>query len=293
METPMKTFSLLLLSSLAMLGAARPARAEAPLTVKVLTASPQGFLVNSTLISGDKDAVLIDAQFTLADAHRVVAAILESRKNLTTVYVTHAHPDHYFGLVAIKQAFPRAKVVALPATIAGIEKSWKAKVAQWSPMFGANLTTKPLVPSALIGETIILEGRTLEVHGGVQGDEADSSYVWIPSIRTVVAGDIVYQGVHPWTAETNAETRKAWDKTLQDVAALAPLVVVAGHKDPKAADDLSGVAMTRAYLKAFDEAVTSSKSADEAEKKIKARYPNLALDVIAHFGAMAQFAGKR
>jgi glyoxylase-like metal-dependent hydrolase (beta-lactamase superfamily II) len=160
-------------------------------------------------------------------------------------------------------------------------------------MFGANLTKRPLVPSPLGGDTIVLEGRTLEVHGGVQGDEPDSSYVWIPSIRTVVAGDIVYQGVHPWTAETNAETRKAWDKTLQDVAALAPLVVVAGHKEPKAPDDLSGVTLTRAYLEAFDEAVTSSKSADEAEKKIKARYPNLALEVIAHFGATAQFAGKR
>jgi glyoxylase-like metal-dependent hydrolase (beta-lactamase superfamily II) len=287
----MKTLSLLLLSSLLLLG--RPARAETPLTVQVLTSSPQGFLVVSTLISGEKDAVLIDAQFTLADAHRVVAAILESKKTLTTVYVTHGHPDHYFGLVVIKQAFPAVKIVALPSTIAEIDKTWKAKVAQWGPLFGANLTTKPLVPSALVGKTLDLEGRTLEVHGGVQGDDSASSYIWIPSIRTVVAGDIVYQGVHPWTAETNAETRKAWDKSLQELTALAPLKVVAGHKDPKAPDDLSGVTSTQAYLKAFDESVASSKSADEAEKKIKARYPNLALDVIAHFGAMAQYAGKR
>jgi glyoxylase-like metal-dependent hydrolase (beta-lactamase superfamily II) len=289
----MKTFSLLLLSTLVTFGGPSRARAEAPLTVQVLTASPGGFLVDSTLISGEKDAVLIDGQFTLADAHRVVAAILESKKTLTTVYVTHAHPDHYFGLVVIKQAFPGAKLVALPATIADIERTWKAKAAQWAPMFGPNLTARPIVPSPLAGKTIALEGHTLEVHGGVQGDEANSSYVWIPSIKTVVAGDIVYQGVHPWTAETNAESRKAWDKTLQELTALGPTTVVAGHKDPKAPDDLSGVVLTRAYLKAFDEAVASSKSADEAERKIKARYPTLALDVIAHFGAAAQFAGKR
>jgi glyoxylase-like metal-dependent hydrolase (beta-lactamase superfamily II) len=266
------------------------AHAEAKLGVQVLTASPQGFLVDSTLVTGEKDAVLIDGQFTLADAHRVVAAILDSRKTLTTVYVTHAHPDHYFGLVAIHQAFPGAKIVALPATIADIDRTWKQKLAQWGPMYGANLSTHPLVPTPLTGRTISLEGKALEIRGGVQGDAANSSYVWIPSIKTVVAGDIVYQGVHPWTAETDAQGRRVWRKTLDELAALHPAMVVAGHKDPKAADDTSGIDLTRAYLEAFDEAVASSRSADEAEQKIKARYPHLALDVIAHFGAAAQFA---
>jgi glyoxylase-like metal-dependent hydrolase (beta-lactamase superfamily II) len=292
METLMKTFPLLLLSSLLVLGASRPARAEAPLTVEVLTASPQGFLVDSTLVMGKKEAVLIDAQFTRADAHRVVAAVLDSRKILTTVYVTHSHPDHYFGLNVIREAFPGARIVALPATIEGIKRTWKQKVGQWGPMFGANLTSEPIVPSPLAGNTITLEGQTLEIHGGVQGDEANSSYVWIPSIRTVVAGDIVYQRVHPWTAETNAAGRKAWARTLAEVAALGPKTVIAGHKDPKAPDDVSGIEFTRQYLEDFDAAVESSKSGDEVEKKIKARYPNAALDVIAHFGAAAQFASK-
>lgn len=269
------------------------AGAETKLTVHVLTASSQGFLVDSTLIEGEKDAVLIDGQFTLADAHRVVAAILDSKKNLTTVYLTHAHPDHYFGLVAIKQAFPAAKIVALPATVAEIKKTWKGKLAQWQPLFGANLASHPIVPGPLADKTILLEGQALEIHGGVQGDERQSSYVWIPSIKTVIAGDIVYQGVHPWTAETDAAGRKAWRATLAELSALHPSVVVAGHKDPKAKDDLSGVEATRAYLEAFDEAVASSKSGDEAERKIKARYPNLTLDVIAHFGAAAQFAPKQ
>src|SRR3954470_6666263 len=99
----MKTSSMSLLITLLTAAGSARAQAETKLTVQTLTASPQGFFVNSTLIAGEKDAVLIDGQFTPADAHRVVAAILDSGKRLTIVYVTHAHPDHYFGLGVIKQ----------------------------------------------------------------------------------------------------------------------------------------------------------------------------------------------
>jgi glyoxylase-like metal-dependent hydrolase (beta-lactamase superfamily II) len=275
------------LSALAALSA--PARAQGKLSVEVVTSSPQGFLVNSALVTGEKDAVLIDGQLTLADAHRLVGAILDAKKNLTTVYVTHWHPDHYFGLVVVKQAFPKAKIVAQPATVAEIKKTWQAKVKQWSPMFGDNLPPKPLIPAPLAGNTLTLEGQTLEVHGPVQGDAATSSYVWIPSIKAVVAGDIVYQGVFPWTAETTAESRKAWIKTLDDLSALGPAIVVAGHKDPKLKDDVSGIAATRAYLTDFDTAAAASKSAEELEAKMKAKYPKLQLDIVLHIGAAAQF----
>src|SRR5260221_12462956 len=213
---------------------ASPARAESKLAIEVVTASPQGFLVNSALVTGEKDAVLIDGQLTLADAHRLVGAILDAKKNLTTVYVTHFHPDHYFGLVVVKEAFPKAKIVAQPATIADIKKTCQGKVKQWGPMFGANLTTKPVIPTPLSGQSITLEGQALEIHGPVQSDAATSSYVWIPSIKAVITGDIVYQGVFPWTAETTPETRKGWLKTLDELTARETPVLVAGHKDPQA-----------------------------------------------------------
>jgi glyoxylase-like metal-dependent hydrolase (beta-lactamase superfamily II) len=273
----------------ALISIAAPATAEAKLAITVITGSPQGFLVNSTLVAGENDAVLIDGQFTLADAHRSVATILDSKKNLTTVYVTHSHPDHYFGLTVIKQAFPKAKFVALPETVTGIKKTWQAKLKQWGPMYGTNLPARPVVPAVLSGKTLTLEGETLEIRGVVQGDDAANSYVWIPSIKTIVAGDIVYNGVHPWTAETNATARAAWLKTLDELSALGASTVVAGHKDPKTKDDAAGIDQTRVYLKAFDEALASAKSPDELESKMKAKYPTLALDVIVHFGAGAQF----
>lgn len=269
---------------------AATAAAETKLTTTVYTASPGGFLVNSTLVAGEKEAILVDGQFTLADAHRLVAMILESKKTLTTVYVTHGHPDHYFGLAVIQQAFPKAKLVALPGAAAQIGKTAKAKVAQWGPMYGANLTTKPVLPAASPKLTsFTLEGQTIEIHGPAQGDDEGNSYLWIPSTKTVIAGDIVYRGVHVWTAETNAEKRKAWIKTLDEITALGPTTVIAGHKDPKEKDDGASLKATKDYLEVFDAAVASSKTSAEVQQKVKAKYPALQLDVILSIGADAAY----
>ena len=261
-----------------------------PLETQVFTASPNGFLVDSTLVTGDKDAILIDAQFDRADAHRLVAQILESKKNLTTVFITHSHPDHYFGLEVIHQAFPKAKLVALPATVAEIKKTWQGKVKQWQPMFGELVPSTPVLPTALTGTTLTLDGETLEIHGGVQGDETQCAYVWIPSTKTVIAGDIVYRGVHVWTAETKAPQRQAWKKTLDELAALHPTTVIAGHKDPKLDNSPAGIDQTRQYLDAFDTAVASAKTSEEAQAKVKSHYKDLQLDVILKIGADAQYA---
>lgn len=263
-----------------------------PLQTKVFTGSPGGFLVDSTLVTGDKDAILIDAQFDRADAHRLVAEILESKKNLTTVYITHGHPDHYFGLEIIHQAFPKAKLVALPKTVEEIKKTAAGKVKQWGPMYGDNLTSNPVLPTALAGTTLTLEGQTLEIHGGAQGDDSNNSYVWIPSTKTVIAGDIIYRGVHVWTAETKVDQRKAWRKTLDELAALKPVTVIAGHKDPKLDDTTAGIDQTRAYLDAFDAAVASSKTSDEVQAKVKKQLGTLQLDIILKLGADAQYAAK-
>lgn len=268
-----------------------PAAAETKLTTTVYTASQGGFLVDSTLVAGEKEAILIDGQFTLSDAHRLVAMIMESKKTLTTVYVTHGHPDHYFGLNVIKQAFPNVKIVATADTVKEIKATWAGKVKQWGPMYGDLITKKPIIPTVLEGNTLTLEGQALEIKNGT-GDEALETYVWIPSIKTVVAGDIVFRGVHPWTAEGKADGRKAWVKTLDEIAALKPDVVIAGHKDPKASGsaDVAGVKWTRDYLEAFDAAVASSKSADEVQAKLKKQYGDAQLDVILQIGAGAQFA---
>ena len=268
------------------------AAAESKLTTTVYTGSPGGFLVNSTIVAGDRDAVLVDAQFTLPDAHRLVAQLLESKKNLTTIYVTHYHPDHYFGLAVIKQAFPKAKLVTTASSLAEIKKTWQAKVKQWRPMYGALVPAQPALPTALPGKTIELEGQRLEIRQS-QGDSADNTFVWIPSTKTAITGDIVYNGVHVWTAETTAASGKAWIKTLDELAALGPTTVIAGHKDPKAKDDAAAIRLTKDYLETFDAAVASSSSSAEVQQKVKAKYGTLQLDIILLLGADAQFAPKK
>jgi glyoxylase-like metal-dependent hydrolase (beta-lactamase superfamily II) len=265
----------------------QPVPAEPKLKLEVLTGSAEGFLVTSALVTGEKSAVLIDAQFTLADAKKVADAVKASNKVLTTVYVTHWHPDHYFGFPAIKEAFPDAKLVALPATVAEIEKSWADKVKQWKPLYKDAITDKPIVPEALVGTTLDVDGEKLEIVGNVQGDDVNNSYVSIPGLGAVVTGDIVYDGVFPWTAETNPETRKAWAGTLDKLAALSPKLVVPGHQKPEQHQDPANLAFTKDYLAAFDTALASSKTAAELQTKIKTQYPEAALDIVLQIGAEA------
>ncbi|HEX6277221.1 MAG TPA: MBL fold metallo-hydrolase [Polyangiaceae bacterium] len=262
------------------------------LALAVITGSPEGFLVNSTLVTGKTDALLIDAQFTLADAARVAEAVVASGKTLTTVYVTHAHPDHYFGFVAVKERFPNARLVALPRTVELIEKTWKAKLEQWVPLYRNAITSKPIVPEALAGNTLELEGEKLELEGGLQGDSTDNSYVWIPSLRAVVAGDLVYDGVFPWTAETTPMERKAWSAALDELAARHPEIVVPGHQKPERERRPSSISFTKGYLAAYDEALADSTSAADLQARIKARYPDTALDAIVRIAAEAAFDSK-
>src|SRR5437867_7166883 len=274
------------LASLTVLGA-RPAAAPAKLELKVITASPEGFLLTSPLITAARAAVLIDAAFTRADARRIVTGIRASGKNLTTVYVTHDHPDHYFGLEVIKQAFPTARFVALPGAVAGIERTWQSKVAQWKLLYGDSITSTPVIPTALAGNSISLEGEKLEIVGPVQGDDAVNSFVWIPSLKAVVAGDIVYSGVYVWTAETDTASRRRWAATLDRIAALHPAVVVPGHQQPALGATPASVAFTKEYLAAFDQALASVSTPEDLQAKVKARYPNLALDIILTIRAQA------
>jgi glyoxylase-like metal-dependent hydrolase (beta-lactamase superfamily II) len=268
------------------LSATTLASAQSQLQLKVYTSSPEGFSVNSTLVYGEKDAVLIDSQFLLSEAHRLVATILESKKNLTAVYVTHPHPDHYFGLAVIKQALPNARLVALPMTVAGIKAGWGPRYKFWSATYGGNLPPEPVIPEELEGTTLTLEGQTLQIFGGLTGDSPrNNSYVWVPSLKAAVAGDIVFSGSH----FVVPKMRDEWLQTLDQIAALHPSIVIAGHQIAGAPTDASTIEFMKQYMQFFDQSVASSKSADEARAKMKDRYPNLALETLLNSSLQAAF----
>src|SRR5262249_16900525 len=166
--------------------------------LKVHTGRGQvGYDVNSTMISGDKDMLVIDPQFSLSEAHKLAAAILESKKNLATVYVTHPHPDHLFGLAVLHQAFPNAKIVALPATVAGAKTGWPPRQKFWFATYGNNIPgPEPVLPEELSSPALTLEGEQFPITGGVQGDGPGNSFVYIPSLKAVVGGDTVFDHVY-------------------------------------------------------------------------------------------------
>jgi glyoxylase-like metal-dependent hydrolase (beta-lactamase superfamily II) len=228
------------------------AHAAQPLQVKVYNADGNSFNVNSTLVYGEKDAMVIDAGFTRADALRIAANVLDSGKQLTTIYVSQADPDYYFGVETLKEIFPQADVVTTPAVLEKLMPKLAGKVAFWGPKMGANAPRKPVVPRALSENTLTLEGQTIEIRG-TQGVLAHRPYTWIPSIKAIVGNIGVFGQMHVWTADTQtAAERAAWVAQLNEMAALKPELVVPSHMQSGTKIDISNITFTKDYLQTFE-----------------------------------------
>ena len=251
------------------------AQAAQPLSVKVYNADGNSFNVNSTLVVGDKEAMVIDAGFTRADALRIAANVLDSGKQLKTIYVSQVDPDYYFGVETLKEIFPQADVVTTPAVLEKINAKKAGKVAFWGPKMGANAPRSPVVPRALEGNTLTLDGQTIEIRG-TQGVLAHRPYAWIPSIQAVVGNIGVFGGMHVWTADTQtAAERAAWVAQLDDMAALKPVLVVPGHMKAGTPVDASNITFTKDYLQTFEKNLTATKSSAELVKAMQQVYPQL------------------
>ena len=251
------------------------AQAAQPLSVKVYNADGNSFNVNSTLVVGDKEAMVIDAGFTRADALRIAANVLDSGKQLKTIYVSQADPDYYFGVETLKEIFPQADVVTTPTVLEKINAKKAGKVAFWGPKMGANAPRSPVVPRALEGNTLTLDGQTIEIRG-TQGVLAHRPYAWIPSIQAVVGNIGVFGGMHVWTADTQtAAERAAWVAQLDDMAALKPALVVPGHMKAGTQVDASSITFTKDYLQTFEKNLAATKSSAELVKAMQQAYPQL------------------
>ena len=251
------------------------AHAAQPLQVKVYNADGNSFNVNSTLVYGEKEAMVIDAGFTRADALRIAANVLDSGKELKTIYVSQADPDYYFGVETLKEIFPQADVVTTPAVLEKINAKKAGKVAFWGPKMGANAPRSPVVPRALEGNTLTLDGQTIEIRG-TQGVLAHRPYAWIPSIQAVVGNIGVFGGMHVWTADTQtAAERAAWVAQLDDMAALKPALVVPGHMKAGTQVDASSITFTKDYLQTFEKNLAASKNSAELVNAMKQSYPAL------------------
>jgi len=256
------------------------------LQTEVYNPGAQGiFEVSSTLVTGERDAVLIDAQFSTVDARKLVDRVTASGKRLTTIYISHGDPDFYFGLAALTAAFPQAQVLATAATIAHIEETSAGKLQFWGPKLGAGAPDRIVVPEPLAGHAFELEGNAFDVVG-LDGPTPDRTFVSIASIRTVVGSISVFAGEHVWMADTQSSQSHAhWLATLDRIASLNPEKVIPGHFKPGAPQDLAAVRFTADYIRAFDEETARAKNSGALIAALTQRYPDfggvLALELSA------------
>jgi glyoxylase-like metal-dependent hydrolase (beta-lactamase superfamily II) len=269
------------IAALAMLATAPLAQAGA-LEVDVIQTGAGSLYTSITLVKGEQRAVLIDVPFTRADAHRVVAAVLESGKTLDTIFVTHDHPDHFFSMEVVTDAFPDARVVAAAQVVEDIWKSIPLKLKRWGPMLGRNGPRYPTAPAALTASFFEMEGHRFEVLGPMTGDHAHSTAIWIPDAKTLVAGDLLFNEMHLWLGELLKPGRLAWAKSVEDLSALGATRIVAGHKKPGLPDDSSAIAYTRRYLQVFEQAVGASRTSAQLRAKIQVAFPDT-IDVFDDF----------
>lgn len=245
-----------------------------PLDYKVIPTSPVSMVANVTLITGEKEAVLVDVPFARSDAMRVAAEVLDSGKSLKAIIITHDHPDHFFGLDVLQDAFPDAKIIANPVAAKDMARSIPIKFKRWSGQLGTNAPKRPVQPQAMSGDSFDLEGHKLQVLGPMQGDHVHSTAVWDAETRTLVAGDILYNGVYVWLGEHGPAQYDAWLKTLDQLEALNPVKVVAGHTKPGLPDDTMSIGWTRTYINAFADARSRSKTSKELAAIMAEKYPN-------------------
>lgn len=231
------------------------------------------FPVSSEIITGEKEAVLIDAQFQRNDAEKLVEKIKATGKKLTTVYISQSDPDYYFGLDVIHAAFPEANIVATQATIDLINASKDGKVAFWGPQLKENAPKSVIVPQPLKSSSFELEGHKFEV----KGVDAARTFVYIPSLKAVAGGVLVNgDNMHVWTADTQtAKSRKQWVEALDEIAGLKPDVVVPGHFLPGAPHTLEAVKFTRNYLLTLEKELPKAKDSAALVAAMKKHYPQL------------------
>ena len=251
-----------------------PAVFAAPLTIDTYNPQDRGmFAVSSTLVSGPKEAVLFDAQFSVKDGEALVDKIRKSGKTLNKIVITSGDPDFYFGLQPLVKAFPNAKVVATQQVVDHIKATKDAKLAFWGPQMKNGAPTELIVPQVLASTTFMVDGEKIDI----EQPESYAAYVWIPSAKTILGGTGVAWGMHVWTADTQTPaSRKQWQQTLESMAAHKPERVIPGHYLGTPPAGSGALDFTRDYLQRFEQALSEHKTSTGVISTLKKQYPNLA-----------------
>src|SRR5246127_366536 len=224
----------------------------------------------STLIYGVRDAVLVDAFMTVKQANALADWIAAKGKNLTTIYITHGHGDHWFGVGTLLERFPNAKAVAMPNAVKVMRQNASPEFLRtvWKAAFPGQIPDRPVIAEELKGNVIDLEGQELVAVELGHTDTDNTTCLDVPSIGLVVAGDAAYNDVHLYLAESNAQTRREWISALDKIESLDPRAVVATHKRPENDDSPGIIEQTRQYIRDFERLTETTRTAQEHGRRI-------------------------
>ena len=281
---------LLLLSSCALFILAQVSLAKGPqmLTTTVITPAGDQFWANSVVIEGTHEVMLVDAQLTKSNAERVLQAIRATHKPLSTIYITHEHADHFLGLQVFKTAYPDVRILANSEVVDRINKVYQEKIDKWKGLLGSDAASDVVAISKYDENFIVFEHYNIEVIKGLQGDTDANTMLWLPAQKTLIAGDIVFNDMHVYTAETDATARKRWLASLQRIRDLKPVVVIPGHSKVGAEiDAASAVDFTERYLLTFEKELEKAKTPDDLVNAMKEQFPSADLLLAIERGAKA------
>ena len=245
--------------------------------------------ISSTLISGKRDAVLVDTAITVDQNQKLVDWIAHSGKNLTAIYATHGHGDHFFGVNTIQKKFPKARFVATSEVIAVMRKQASVPVVEsyWKPRFPGQIDSTLLIADELKDRVLELEGKQLISVPLGHTDTDSTTCLHVPSIGLAVCGDALYNDVHLHLGESNADGRKEWIAALVTIESLKPVAAIAGHKRPGAPDTPNNIEATRKYIRDFDRIASQTKTALELYDEMLATYPEHVNPAVLWYSAQA------
>jgi glyoxylase-like metal-dependent hydrolase (beta-lactamase superfamily II) len=229
-----------------------------------------------TLGYGERDAVLVDTFLSVQHSKELLDWVAESGKNLTTIYITHAHGDHFFGLKLLLDRFPSARAFATGSAVAAMAKQVKPDFIRsfWEPRFPGQVPSQLAVPEVLEGDALSLEGEELNVVELGHTDTQHTTALHVPSIGLVISGDAVYNNTHPYLAECDEKARVEWLRALDKIEALHPNAVVAGHGVLNPDSSTRHIEETRGYLLDFNASLASTSTALDLYEKMLTLHPN-------------------
>ncbi len=257
-------------------------------SITVFTSPDDQFWANSVIIEGEHEVMLVDAQLTKTSAEKVLQRIEETKKPLSTIYITHAHADHFLGLEVFKEAYPGVRIIATSAVVDRINVVYQEKIDKWKKILGSGATSHAVAIEQFDGNLIEFESSKIEVLKNIQGDTDENTMLWIPGQRILITGDVLFNDMHVYTAETDSKARGKWLNSLVRIRELKPSVVVPGHSKVGAPLDAStAVDFTENYLLAFEEELKKAENPDSLINAMKEKFPSADLLLAIERGAKA------